>query len=84
MSEGGRAGGDGSVTESVYLLWFVQERKDDCDIELLIGIYATETDAQRVIERLKSKPGFVNFPQGLEIHRAVIGQTGWEEGYVEA
>ena len=71
------------MAEPVYLLWFVKEREDQCDTELLIGVYATEADAQLVIERLKNKPGFVNFPQGFQIHRAEVGQTGWEDGYIE-
>ena len=75
--------GDAKVAESVYLLWFVKEREDQCDIELLIGIYSSEQDAHLVIERLKNKPGFVNFPEGFQIHRNEVGRTGWEDGYIE-
>jgi hypothetical protein len=71
------------LAEAVYLLWFVKEREDDCDIELLIGVYTSEHDAHLAIERLKNKPGFVSFPQGFQIHRAEVGRTGWEDGYTE-
>jgi len=47
----------------VHLLWFVQQ-----DDELLIGVSETESDANNAIERLKSKPGFLDFPQAFEIH----------------
>jgi hypothetical protein len=71
------------VTESVYLLWFVKEREDQCDIELLIGVCTSEHDAHLEIERLKNKPGFVNFPEGFQIHRYQVGRTAWEDGYIE-
>jgi hypothetical protein len=37
----------------------------------------------RGTERLKYKSRFVNFPQGFQIHRNEVGQTGWEDGYTE-
>ena len=67
----------------VYGLWFVQERLDAEDVELLIGIYETEEDAKAAIEQLKDKRGFVDFPQGFEVHEYRLGQTGWLEGFIE-
>lgn len=40
----------------VYLLWFVQGRKEEEDTELLIGVYANEEAAKAAIEHVK-KPG---------------------------
>jgi len=45
----------------VYGLWFVRERKESEDIELLIGMYETEAEAKAAIDRLAGKPGFVDF-----------------------
>ena len=68
----------------VYGLWFVQEFADAEDIELLIGIYETEADAKAAIEQVKDKRGFVDFPQGFEIHPYRLGQTGWLDGFIDA
>jgi len=72
------------MNDTVYLLWFVQEQQDSEDIELLIGIYASEDDAKEAIERVKGKPGFVDFPAGFEIHPHKIGRDGWTEGFVRS
>ncbi len=58
-------------------LWFVQQ-----DDELLIGVSETESDANNAIERLKSKPGFLDFPQAFEIHSYELGQDHWTEGFI--
>jgi hypothetical protein len=68
----------------VYGLWFVQERTNAEGIECLIGIYETEADAKAAIEQVKGKPGFVDFPQGFEIHNYRLGQTGWLDGFIDA
>ena len=67
----------------VHLLWFVRERKQGEDIELLIGVYDSETDAGCAIKRLKDLPGFVDFPEGFQIHRREIGKDSWTEGFVQ-
>jgi hypothetical protein len=66
----------------VYLLWYVSE--DDLDEEnaLLIGVYESETAAQSAIERLKSKRGFRDYPEGFQIHSHELGKDSWTEGFV--
>jgi hypothetical protein len=44
--------------DSVWLLWFEQEREVGEDTELLIGVYRTEDSAKAAIERVKDQPGF--------------------------
>lgn len=51
------------------------------DTELLIGVYRTEEDAKTAIERLKERPGFVNYPEGFEYHRYELGKDQWTEGF---
>ncbi len=70
------------MRQVVYVLWFVQESDEAEDAELLIGIYETEADAKAAIEHLKGKPGFVDFPQGFEIHEYTLGRTDWLEGFI--
>ena len=65
----------------VHLLWFVQEREQEEDIELLIGVYQSAQDANAAIGRLQYKPGFVDFPQGFEIESCEINRDHWTDGF---
>jgi hypothetical protein len=69
------------VNAKVYLLWFVQERAEGEDVELLIGVYDTEVAAAAAIDRLRNKPGFVDFPAGFQVHSREVGQDSWTEGF---
>jgi len=70
------------VSNKVYLLWFVPEGDDGEDNGLLIGVYDSEPAAKDAIERLQTKPGFVGYPQGFQIHSRELGQDSWTEGFV--
>ena len=50
--------------------------------EKLIGIYSSENDAQEAIKRIKTKPGFRDFPDGFQIDEYEIGKDNWPEGFV--
>ena len=66
----------------VYDLWFIREYADREDTQLHIGIYRTEAEALAVVETLKEKPGFRDYPKGFEVNRTKLGMTGWQEGFV--
>ena len=66
----------------VYLLWFISEGDKEDDNGLLIGVYESETAAAGAIERLRTKPGFVDYPQGFQVHSRELGQDSWTEGFV--
>ena len=68
---------------SVRLLWFVREREDGEDTELLIGVYGTEQDAKAAIGRLRDKPGFAEFPQGFQTAQYAINEDHWTQGFVK-
>jgi homoserine kinase type II len=68
--------------ETVYDLWFVCEYEHRGDTELHIGIYASEGEALAVVEALKDKPGFRDYPEGFDIIPTKLGMTGWQEGFV--
>jgi hypothetical protein len=68
----------------VHLLWFVQENANAEDTELLIGIYESKSDAESAIGRLRGKRGFVDFPQGFQIHEREVGLDSWTEGFVRS
>ncbi len=44
----------------------------------LIGVYATEKDADAARDRVKNAPGFIDKPEGF----FEIGKDHWTEGYV--
>ena len=64
----------------IYLLWFVPEGGQDDDEGILIGVYESEKAAKPAIGRLRSKPGFVDYPQGFEIHSRELNQDSWTKG----
>ncbi len=70
------------TAKTVFGLWFVQERDEAEDIELLIGIYESEADARAAIERVRTKPGFADFPEGLQIYEYQLGRDSWQDGFV--
>jgi len=66
---------------TVFLLWFVREANGEED-ELLIGVYSNRQEAAAAIERLKVKPGFVDYPEGFQVHPHELNRDGWTEGFV--
>lgn len=68
--------------KTVYLLWFVRQREEQDENDLLIGVYESETDAQSAVQRLSSKPGFVADPEGFQIHPRQVGRDSWTEGVI--
>ena len=76
--------GSGDVSDIVYLLWFVQEHEKGQQTELLIGVYDSEASANAAIERLKKKPGFVDFPEGFQSIVANSGLTVGQEDLFKA
>jgi len=69
------------VAAVVHLLWFVQEWEQEEDTELLIGVYDSEANAKAAIERLRDKPGLVDFPQGFQIASYEVNKDHWTEGF---
>src|SRR5207253_5733391 len=65
------------TVKSVHLLWHVHN-----DDEKLIGVYKTNADAVAAKERLRQKSGFVDTPEGFQIHEYELNQDHWTEGYV--
>jgi hypothetical protein len=67
----------------IYLLWFVPQDDRDEENSLLIGVYASERDAKEAIDRLRTKPGFVDHPLGFQIHGRNLGEDSWTEGFIK-
>lgn len=71
------------MAADVYLLWYVTKEAEEDDNGLLIGVYQTQSGAQSAVERLQTKPGFADFPEGFQIHARELDRDYWSEGFVE-
>jgi len=67
--------------DSVFLLWYVPKGKAD-ENGLLIGAYSSQEAAKAAVERLKGKPGFVDYPEGFQIHPRPLDHDHWTEGFI--
>ena len=71
------------MSNTVYLLWFCMEMPEgQADVECLIGVYSSESEARQAIDRVKNAAGFRDFPQGFEICPYELNHDHWTEGYV--
>lgn len=67
---------------TVHLLWFVKEMPEgEEDIELLIGVYSSESEARAAIERVNDKPGFADLSEGFQICEYELNRDHWTEGF---
>jgi homoserine kinase type II len=67
--------------DTVWLLWFEQERDDGDDAELLIGVYRTEQAAKSAIDRLKSQPGFRDYLESFHVYENTLDKDDWTGGF---
>ncbi len=67
---------------SVYLLWYTRVLPDEEESVFLIGVYATQEDAERAKERALPKPGFRDAPEGFSIDEYTLGEDQWTEGFI--
>ena len=67
---------------SVFLLWHIMDPDDD-DLTKLLGVYSSRHLASDRIERCRSLPGFVEYPDGFLIDEYQLDQDAWTEGFVE-
>ena len=74
----------GEPMDSVFLLWYVHAPDTANENELLIGAYTAEEEAKSAIERLRDRPGFVNGPDGFQVHRYELNRDNWTDGFVIA
>jgi hypothetical protein len=71
------------MKDKVYMLWFAKKMPEGVeDIELLIGVYSSETEAKAAVERVKDKRGFVEFQNGFQIHPYQLNRDSWSEGFL--
>ncbi|MGO2998014.1 MAG: homoserine kinase [Moraxellaceae bacterium] len=57
------------------------DRNNDVEDFKLIGVFATEQQAQAAISQLKNQSGFKAYPNGFHIDEYPIGQIHWSQGF---
>ena len=69
----------------VYELWHfpigADADFDEASDRKSIGIYSSKASAESAIDRLKTKPGFRDWPNGFRIFEAQLDQDSWVDGY---
>ncbi len=68
--------------EHVFLVQHEHELPGYRDEVKLIGVYATQEDADEAVERLKQHVGFRDHPDGFSVDKYEIGKDHWTEGFV--
>lgn len=66
---------------TVYLLYHIHEA-DEFEDSKLIGIYSSHELAEEAKERVKNKPGFIDFPDEFSIFPHELNRDGWVDGFI--
>ncbi|WP_446226350.1 DUF7336 domain-containing protein [Nocardia sp. IBHARD005] len=51
------------------------------DVVRTIGIYSSEEEAEKAVERISVLPGFRDRPDDFCINRLTLGHDSWSEGF---
>ena len=68
--------------KKVYYLYHILYEDTDDEEAKIIGIYSSYKKAELAMERMKNKPGFIDFPDGFQIFEDVLNRDSWVEGFV--
>ena len=80
--------------KSVFLVQHLHTLADECEDVKIIGIYQTREAALKAIEKVKTLPGFADYPQlrnplidvnvedGFYIDEFTLDEDHWTHGYV--
>lgn len=80
---------------SVFVLQHCHTNEWDDDDAKLIGVYSSRLEAERAVERLRTMPGFVDYPRvvdprkdedpnGFYISEFELDQDEWRQGFISA
>lgn len=68
------------MAASVFLVWHARDIDEEEALKVL-GVYATETDAQRRIDHALGEPGFRDYPDQFQIAEYEVGEDHWVGGF---
>ena len=64
-----------------HALYKDDDKNNDVEDFKLIGVFATEQQAQAAMNQLKSQPGFKDYPNGFHIDAYPLNQINWSSGF---
>ncbi|MGO2213850.1 homoserine kinase [Psychrobacter alimentarius] len=64
-----------------HALYKDDDKNNDVEDYKLIGVFATEQQAQTAMSQLKMQPGFKDYPNGFHIDAYPLGQINWSQGF---
>lgn len=67
----------------VWLLHHIRDLEDDAQDVKFIGVYSSEDKGKQAIDRLRSQPGFADFPEGFELESQRVDRDNWAEGFAK-
>jgi hypothetical protein len=67
---------------NVFVLQHTHEDEHGNEDTKLIGVYATQTDAENAVSRVNQLPGFRNHKDGFTIDSYEINKDHWTEGFI--
>ena len=70
-----------AIGQSVYLVQ--HHSKNNSAATKIVGVFATEKQAQLAVEQLKTKVGFRDYPDGFSIEKYPLGQIQWQSGFTD-
>jgi hypothetical protein len=66
----------------VFIVQHVHKFDEGEENVKMIGVYSTQEQAERAVERLREQPGFRDVPTGFSIDPYIVDEDNWTEGYV--
>lgn len=69
--------------KSVYLLQHVHELPNGVEDVKVIGVFKTESDAEKMIDFLSDKVGFSSASQGFSVDKYELNKGFWLDGFEE-
>jgi hypothetical protein len=66
----------------VFLAWHEYDN-EGCDETKLLGVFSTRDRAEGAVAARRSKPGFVDFPDGFDVSEVAVDlDQEWMDGFV--
>lgn len=65
----------------VFLVHHVRELENNAEEVKFIGVFSDIEKAQAAVDRIKSEPGFRDFPDGFSLESHALNRVGWSEGF---
>jgi hypothetical protein len=64
-----------------YVVTHDYEAPHSLDNGKLIGVYATQADAEEAVARMRTLPGFSKYPDGFVIDKYPVNKDHWTSGF---